>query len=122
MNLRRIAMFAALGLTILFATPLQAAAIDSGATTGYKKGLEKVGGEGSTTDLTDTIRNIINTLLFVAGISAVVIIVVAGIRFITAEGDSNGTNRARHTIIYASIGLVVAASSFAVVNFVLDQL
>lgn len=106
----------------MFTTPSSVYALDGKAETGYKKGLEKIDGDVSGDNLPKTLQNIINTLLFFAGIAAVIIIIVGGLRFVTSEGDSNSTNRAKHTVIYASIGLVVVASSYALINFILDQL
>ncbi len=67
-------------------------------------------------------ERIINTLLFVIGIISVIVIVVGGLRFVTSDGDSQKTTQARNTVLYAVVGLVVAASAYAIVNFVLTAL
>lgn len=72
--------------------------------------------------VTGTIKNVINTLLFIIGIAAVIIIIIAGFRMVMANGDSQSVARARSSIIYAVIGLIVAVSAYAIVNFILDQL
>lgn len=74
------------------------------------------------TSVTDTIQNVINTLLFVTGMAAVIVIVISGLRFVTSNGDSNAVSKAKNSIIYASIGLIVAVSAYAIVNFILEQL
>ena len=106
-------------LSIVFTAPVYA--LDGKAETGFKDGVNQSGGKGQN-NLMGTVQNIINTLLFVAGMVAVVVIVISGFRFITAEGDSNSTNRAKNSIIYASIGLIVAVSAYAIVNFILEQI
>ena len=53
---------------------------------------------------------------------AVLMIVVAGLRFITAQGNPNETAKARGTIIYALAGLIVALIAEAIVSLVLDKL
>lgn len=53
---------------------------------------------------------------------AVLMIVVAGLRFITAQGNPTETGKAKGTIIYALAGLIVALIAEAVVSLVLDKL
>ena len=69
-----------------------------------------------------TLKIIINTLLFAIGIVAVIMIIVSGIRFTASHGDPGSVTKARLTMIYAVVGLVVAILAFAIVNFVVDQL
>ena len=59
---------------------------------------------------------------YVAGITAVIVIIVAGIRYITSMGDPNAVNAAKNAILYAIIGLAVFASAQLIVNFVLKKL
>lgn len=54
----------------------------------------------------------------IAGAIALLIIVLAGIRYTLSQGDPQSTNLAKNAIIYASIGLVVCALAFAIVRFV----
>lgn len=70
---------------------------------------------------TGMIRIVVNTLLFLLGMVAVVMIVVGGIRYTTSMGDSAKVKAAKDTILYSVVGLVVAILSFAIVNFVLGQ-
>lgn len=55
------------------------------------------------------------------GALAVLIIVIAGLRFILANGDPQSISQARNTIIYAAIGLLVAVSAEIIVTFVLGH-
>lgn len=66
------------------------------------------------------ITNVINVLLFFAGIAAVIMIILGGFRYITANGDAARIGAAKNTILYSVVGLVVVIASFAIVNFVLD--
>jgi intracellular septation protein A len=50
---------------------------------------------------------------------AILIIVIAGLRYILANGDAQAMSKAKNTIIYALIGLVIAMSGFSIVTFVL---
>jgi hypothetical protein len=71
--------------------------------------------------LTNYIQPIVNTLLFVLGALAVVMIIFGGIRYTTSAGDAKAVEGAKNTILYSVIGLVVALLAYAIVNFVLDR-
>lgn len=73
-------------------------------------------------DLTDLIKNIINIVLGVVGILAVVMMIMGGISFITSQGDAGKVTKARNTILYGVVGLIVALLAFAIVNFVLSNI
>lgn len=73
-------------------------------------------------DLPTVIQNILNAIIGVAGLISVVYIVVGGIQYITSSGDSNKTEKAKKTILYALIGLIVCALSFAIVNFTISRI
>lgn len=71
-------------------------------------------------DATSMIEIVVNTMIFLLGAIAVIMIVIGGIRYATSGGDASGIKGAKDTILYAIIGLIVAILSFAIVNFVLD--
>ena len=52
----------------------------------------------------------------VAAIS-VLMIVISGVKFVASNGNPESVSRARNTIIYAVVGLVVALSAEAIVAF-----
>lgn len=68
------------------------------------------------------LKDVINVMLYLAGAIAVIMVVVGGIRYITSDGDPGAASKAKSTIIYALVGLVVAIMSFGIVNFVLDRI
>lgn len=72
-------------------------------------------------NLMGTINTIISVVLGVLGILAVAYIIYGGFMFTTAAGDPAKTKKARETIMYGVIGLVVALLAFAIVNFVLTS-
>lgn len=72
--------------------------------------------------LTDYIKPIVNTLLFVLGAVSVVMIILGGIKYTTSSGDTKNVESAKNTIMYSVIGLVVAILAGAIVNFVLTSL
>lgn len=76
--------------------------------------------DGKEDDLMGTVQKAINVVLSVVGVVAVVVLIVGGISFITSQGDAGKVAKARNTILYGVVGLVVALLSFAIVNFVLS--
>jgi hypothetical protein len=52
---------------------------------------------------------------------AVLMIVIAGLRFITAQGNAQEIAKARSTIVYSIAGLIVCIIAEAIVAFVLDK-
>ncbi|MEK7620838.1 MAG: pilin [Patescibacteria group bacterium] len=119
-------------------------ALDGGAEAKFKEGLDKAGAN-TTQDCKDaggeiksgkcvdsdgktiepvafSLKNVINILLFISGIIAVVYVVIGGFRYVTSNGDSGSISKAKNTIMYALIGLVIAIMAYAIVNFVLGKL
>jgi glucan phosphoethanolaminetransferase (alkaline phosphatase superfamily) len=70
------------------------------------------------TDANGVIKIIINTLLFLIGVVAVIVIIIAGIRYTTSGGNANSVSAAKNMLLYAVIGLVVAIFAFAIVNWI----
>lgn len=67
------------------------------------------------------ITTIFQLLFGFIGALAVLIIVIAGLRFILANGDPQTISQARNTIIYAAVGLIIAVSAEAIITFVLGH-
>ena len=75
----------------------------------------------SNNKVSNTLAAVINILSIVLGVIAVIMIIIGGIKFTTSQGDGNSTSSARNTIIYAVVGLVVAALAQVLVKFVLSR-
>ena len=80
---------------------------------------EAAGCSGGSDDLPDVIVSILNVIIGVAGFISVIWIIIGGVNYMTSSGDPNKTKKARDTILYACIGLVICVLSFAIVNFVI---
>ncbi len=57
----------------------------------------------------------------VAGFAAVIIIIVAGIKYITSRGDSNAVASAKNTLIGAAVGLAVIALAASIITFAIGR-
>lgn len=60
-------------------------------------------------------------LSFAAGVIAVIMVIYAGVQFITSQGDAGKVSSARHTVMYAVIGLIIVAMAQTIIYFVLDN-
>ena len=67
-------------------------------------------------------RQITNTILYVVGVIAVIMLIIGGIRYVVSGGDSKKVTDAKNTVLYAIIGLVIAVFAYAIVNFVITSL
>ena len=74
-------------------------------------------GDGS---LKNAIIKVIQVVLDFMTLIAVVMIIVAGIRYIISQGEESEKDKAKKMIIYVIIGLIVILLARAIVTFVID--
>lgn len=84
------------------------------------------GGKGCTpTGGVTNINTVINTGLrlfqVIVGLIAVIMMITAGLRFITSSGDPTKVASARNTILYGAVGIVVVVMSEVIIQFVLNR-
>lgn len=63
-------------------------------------------------------QNIVGWILIFAGVIALFLIILSGIKFTTSGGDPKQIDEARKTLTYAIIGLIVVLLSFTIINFI----
>ena len=68
------------------------------------------------------VETILGTVYFWAGIVAVLVIIVGGIRYATANGAQDKIKAAKNTILYAVVGLVVIIMAAAITQFVIQNI
>ena len=66
------------------------------------------------------IKTIVEVLLTAVGAISIIMIVIGGILFALSSGDTQKAAKARSTILYAVVGLIVSVFASAIVNFVFD--
>lgn len=81
-------------------------------------GVAKTANEAGGLTMTSVINTVLNTMLFIVGLLAVIMLIYGGIRYITSHGDKAQVTAAKDTIMYAVIGLVIAIIAYAVVNWI----
>lgn len=65
-------------------------------------------------------KSILNGVYQIAGVIAVIVIIIGGIRFIVGGDNPDNVATARRMIIYASAGLVIIISAFVITQFVIN--
>lgn len=74
--------------------------------------------EGGCVNANDLVENLISWAIGIAGVVSAVFLVYGGVLYITSSGDSGKTQKAKNTILYSIIGLVIVALSIIITAFV----
>ncbi len=123
-----LAAVATLGTATLVAPVASAADNSAQGTTAYDaastytKGEDTTQQSGQKTSLMETLQIIINVALGIIGFIAVAMIIVGGVQYTTSAGDAAKVTKAKNTILYGVVGLVIALLAFAIVNFILTNI
>jgi hypothetical protein len=114
-----VAAFVVVGLGAVALT-VPATALDCAGANCAQVGVNNVNPDTDSTSLETVITTIINVVIYVIGLVAVVMIILGGVQYTTSQGEAAKVKKAKDTILYGIIGLVVAILAFAIVNFVLS--
>lgn len=69
-----------------------------------------------------TVRTVLELSFGILGSAAFIVMVYAGMKFVLSRGNPDGVAKARNTMVYAAVGLVISILSFAIVRFVVGSL
>lgn len=64
----------------------------------------------------------LNIAFAIIGATAFLLIVIAGTRYVFARDNPESITKARNSIVYAAIGLVIVASAAVIVNLIIGRL
>lgn len=114
-----------LGFSILF-TPVSAFAWNPFS------GVDCTGSDASTSAVCTTkpkdisgsngiLVTVANFVALIAGIAAVIILLIASIKYITAGGDAKEIESAKNTIIYALVGILIILSAKILITYVVGK-
>lgn len=81
--------------------------------------VQQVGEDQSGDTLVSSITNILNAVIGILGLVCVVVMIIGGVNYMTSSGDAAKVKKAKDTILYGLIGLIVCVLAFALVNFVI---
>lgn len=71
-----------------------------------------------TTDIPTLAGRIINAVLGIVGSIALVMFIYGGFSWMTAAGNQEAVTKGKNILIWATVGLIVIFSAYALVNFV----
>lgn len=74
-----------------------------------------------TPDVEPTVQRGLNIFSAILGIIAVIMFMVGGLKYMTAQGDSGQLNSAKNTLIFAAVGLVIVMLAQTLVKFVVER-
>jgi len=77
---------------------------------------------GGTSDVRQKIVDIIKKILTFMALIAVIFIVIAGIRLVISQGEEAEKDKAKKTILFVIIGLVIILLAQGIVDFIANQL
>ncbi len=112
-------------LAILISGCVMLSGLSSVSALTLQEGAEAARCDGCPRDLfgnTGVFKQVTNTILYIVGIIAVIMLIIGGIKYVVSGGDSKKVTDAKNTVLYAIIGLVIAFLAFAIVNFVISAL
>jgi cytochrome bd-type quinol oxidase subunit 2 len=113
-------------ITLLAIVSILSSPVFAVDTTGaIKCGVNAAAGAGCSatpkTNLDNTILSIVNVLSALVGIAAVIMIIIAGLRYITSGGKQESVSAAKNGLLSAIIGLVIVALAQVIARFVLHN-
>lgn len=75
--------------------------------------------------ITDTgpgkVQAILSVVFGLTGAISFLVITIAGFRYVISRGDPGAVAKAKNTIIYAAVGMIISVSAFSLVAFVLKN-
>lgn len=83
---------------------------------------QAAGCSGNKDALPAIITNILYAIIAVTGLVSVVYIIIGGINYMTSSGDTTKVEKAKKTILYALIGMIICVLAFAIVNFTIARI
>lgn len=74
-----------------------------------------------TASANDIMANVLYLVYTVAGITAVITVIIAGYMYTISGGNPAEVEKSKNAILYAVIGLIIIAGAFVITQFVLGR-
>ena len=117
--------FVKLILPVLLIGVMTVATVANASAFTLQEGAQAAQCDGCPSDLfgdSGVFKQVTNTILYIVGIIAVIMLIIGGIRYVISGGDAKKVTDAKNTVLYAIIGLIISFLAFAIVNFVISAL
>lgn len=80
--------------------------------------IDPLGGGAGNITIAQLLTKVITWVLSFAAAIAVLFLIFGGLQYVTSAGNKDRIEKAKQTILYAVIGLIVIALSFVIVTFI----
>jgi uncharacterized protein (DUF2345 family) len=85
------------------------------------QGIGETGNNCDDSQVDNVFRTIVQLLSMIVGIASIIVIIYAGLKYITSGGEQARVASAKSTLLYALVGVAIAALAQLMVHFVLFQ-
>lgn len=85
------------------------------------QGIGETGGNCDTSQVNSTLQAVVTILSYVIGAASIIVIMISGFKYIISGGEQSKVANAKGSLLYAVVGLAVAASAQLLIHFVLFQ-
>lgn len=117
--------FSSIAISFLLIAPVQAAILNPNLVGDIGNNTNALGvsaGYDQSATVGSVVAIVIKSLLGLLGVIFVVLLIVAGFNWMTANGDEAKIEKAKDTIRTAVIGLIIVVSAYAVTYFIFANL
>lgn len=80
--------------------------------------IEPVSGSAGNITVGQLLSKVIQWILLFAAAVAVLFLILGGLQYVTSAGNKDRIEKAKQTILYAVVGLIVIALSYVIVTFI----
>jgi len=116
-----IAVFAALLSPCVLAPAYASAADPFSSSEAKNQACAGINGCTSSKSIDTLVKAALNILSAIAGIASVIMIIIAGFKYITSGGDGGKVASAKNTLVYAIVGILIVAFSQFIAYFVIAR-
>jgi hypothetical protein len=78
------------------------------------------GGTSGGNAIAKVLNGVLQIITWIAGAAALIMIILAGLKYITSGGDSSAISSAKQSLVYAIVGVVIVVVAQILVNFVIQ--
>lgn len=125
-KLLRLAVFGIFAIALVFpltiAAPATSFAVNSKQAACDGAGL--TGADCSTgggNKINNVLKSVINLISALVGVAAVIMVIVAGFKYVTSGGEASKVAGAKTTLVYAIVGIIIVALAQVIVHFVITS-
>lgn len=66
----------------------------------------------------NTLNGILSQVFGLVGALAFLFLIIGAFKYVTSDGDASQVKQAKDTMLYSVIGLIIAVSAYAIIQFV----